>query len=118
MSALTEQLVLKEGDVFLLSHSTGDISGNDGLGLYCNDIRYLSLFTFTVNGQSPPLLSSSSYRNFMGTLQFANDLFQLPDGMVVMPQTISIRRSRFISEGLHERIGLANYNRFPVPVSV
>jgi glycogen debranching enzyme len=118
MSALSQQLVLKEGSVFLLSHQTGDITGNTGLGLYYRDIRYLSHYTFKINEQEPPLLNFSGYRNFMGTLQFANDIFQLADGKLVLPQTISIRRSRFISGGLHERFGLASYNRFPVPITL
>jgi glycogen debranching enzyme len=118
MSALSQQLVLKEGNVFLLSHETGDLSGNIGLGLYYRDVRYLSHFLFKVNGAAPPLLNFSGYRNFMGTLQFGNDFLGLPDGTIVLPQTLSIRRSRFISNGLHERIGLANYNRFPVPLEV
>src|SRR4051794_23490267 len=104
MPALAEQLVLKEGDIFVLSRETGDIDGNAGFGLYYRDTRYLSLFSFRVNGQSPPLLNSSSSQNFMGTLQFANDLYQLPNGAIVLPQTISIRRSRFVSGGLHERL--------------
>src|SRR5207247_10209500 len=118
MSVLTQQLVRKEGNIFLLSHETGDISGHTGLGMYYQDIRFLSLFTFRVNGQEPPLLNFSGYRNFMGTLQFANDIFYLSDGKEVLPQTISMRRSRFIRNGLHERIGFANYNRFPVPMSL
>jgi glycogen debranching enzyme len=118
MPALDEQLVLKEGDIFFLSRENGDVDGGAGQGMYYRDTRYLSLFTFRVNGQSPPLLNSSSAQNFMGTLQLANDIYQLPDGTVVLPQTLSIRRSRFISGGLHERIGLANFNRFPLPVSV
>src|SRR5437868_2059349 len=108
MSELVQQMVLKEGNIFLLSHENGDISGHAGLGLYYQDIRYLSFFTFRVNGQEQPLLNFSGYRNFMGTLQFANDFLQLPDGTSVMPQTISIRRSRFIRSGLHERLGFAN----------
>ena len=36
----------------------------------------------------------------------------------VPPQTISIRRNRFIDGALEERIGLFNYNRFPVPIDV
>ena len=118
MSALRQQLVLKEGSVFLLSHQNGDVTGNTGLGLYYRDIRYLSHYQFQINEQDPPLLSYSAYRNFMGTLQFANDIFQLADGTFVLPQTISIRRSRFISNGLHERFGFANYNRFPVPITL
>src|SRR5436190_23183673 len=118
MSVLAQQLVLKEGNTFLLSHENGDISGHTGLGLYCQDIRFLSLFTFQVNGQSPPLLNFSMYRNFMGTLQFANDIMHIADDQIVLPQTISMRRSRFIRDGLHERVGFANYNSFPVPITL
>jgi len=118
MATTAEQLVLKEGNVFLLTQENGDIPGNTALGLYYSDMRYLSRLTFHVNGETPRLLNFSGYRNFMGTLQFANDIFTLEDGTAVLPETISIRRSRFISEGLHERIGCANYNRFDVPITI
>src|SRR6266566_3664498 len=118
MATLADQLVLKEGNVFLLSQGNGDITGNTGLGLYYSDMRYLSLLTFSFNGEPPPLLNFSGYRNFMGTLQFSNDVFQTADSKSVLPETISIRRSRFISQGLHERIGCVNYNRFPVPITI
>ncbi|MDQ3929768.1 MAG: amylo-alpha-1,6-glucosidase [Chloroflexota bacterium] len=118
MSVLAEQMVLKEGDVFLVSHDNGDVSGNTGLGLYYHDMRYLSHLTLQMNGQALSLLDSSGSQNFMGVLQLANEVFTLPNDIVVLPQTIGVRRSRFISEGLHERIELANYNRFPVPVAI
>src|SRR5438105_2958902 len=118
MSSLAQQLVLKEGDVFLLSQESGYISGNSGLGMYYQDLRYLSRLLFNVNGEPPPLLNVSGYRNFMGTLQLTNDVFKLPTGETVLPETLSIRRSRFISGGLHERVGLASYNRFSVPLTV
>ncbi|HET9493310.1 MAG TPA: glycogen debranching N-terminal domain-containing protein [Chloroflexia bacterium] len=118
MTSLNQQLVLKEGDVFVVTDETGDILGNEALGLYYHDTRHLSLFSLWVNGQKPPLLSFSGYRNFMGTLQYANDIIVLGEDQVVSPQTISIRRSRFISEGLHERVGFVNYNPFEVPLSL
>jgi glycogen debranching enzyme len=118
MSSLNRQLVLKEGDVFFVSDEAGDVLGNEALGLYYDDTRHLSLFTLRVNGTAPPLLNFSGYRNFMGTLQYANDIIMLDDGQAVLPQTLSIRRSRFISGGLHERIGLVNYNQFDVPLTV
>ena len=65
MSSLAQQLVLKEGDIFLLSQESGDISGNSGLGMYYQDLRYLSRLLFNVNGEPPPLLNFSGYRNFM-----------------------------------------------------
>ena len=118
MSTLNRQLVLKEGGIFLVTQDTGDITGNEAQGLYYRDTRHLSLFILGVNGQPPPLLNFSGYRNFMATLQYANDILVLEDGKVVLPQTISIRRSRFISEGLHERMGFVNYNQFDVPLHV
>jgi len=118
MPAVTEQLVLKEGDVFFVCQEDGDVTGNTGLGLYYQDMRYLSVLEFRANGGMPELLNFSSSQNFMGILQFANELFHLDDGTLVLPQTISIRRSRFISGGLHERIGFVNYNRFPVPITL
>src|SRR5262249_29875045 len=98
MATIAEQLVLKEGNGFLLTQENGDIPGNTALGLYYSDMRYLSRLTFQFNGETPRLLNFSGYRNFMGTLQFANDIFTLEDGTPVLPETISIRRSRFISE--------------------
>lgn len=118
MPTLAEQVVLKEGDVFLLCHENGDVFGNTGLGLYYEDTRYVSRLVLKVNGESPPLLNFSGYRNFMGTFQYANDTMRLPDGTILLPQTLSIRRSRFISNGLHERIGIVNFNRFAVPISL
>ncbi len=107
----------------MLSHENGDIFGNTGLGLYYKDTRYLSLFSLQINEWTPPLLNFSGYRNFMGTFQYANDIMRLQSAetrpeLLLLPQTLGIRRSRFISQGLHERIELANYNRFPVPISL
>ena len=62
MPAPSEQLVLKEGDVFLLTDQTGDVVGNTGFGLYYHDTRYLSLYSFKVNGNSPSLLNFSARR--------------------------------------------------------
>jgi glycogen debranching enzyme len=126
VSTVSQQLVLKEDRIFLVSQENGDVQGSRhsqgtgdvGLGLYFEDTRYLSLFTFKVNGQVPSLLNVSGYRNFMAVIQYANEIMQMPNGELVLPQTISIRRSRFIGDGLHERIGLVNYNRFPIPITV
>src|SRR5262245_45180288 len=118
MSSLSQQLVLKEGDIFILSQDDGEISGNTGLGLYYHDVRYLSRMVMMVNGQALSRLESSGSRTFMGIVYLANEAFTLPDGTAVPPETITARRSRFISDGLHERIELTNYNRFPVPVTL
>src|SRR5690349_7430338 len=110
MPELSQQLVLKEDDIFIVTDETCNIPLGSSLGLYYRDTRYLSLFLLTINGGDPDLLESTSAQNFMGNLQFANPIFNLADGTHVLPQTVSIRRNWLLQNGLHERIGFMNYN--------
>ena len=121
MPDVDQHLVLKEGEIFLFSKESGDIDGDrpdSTQGLYYRDTRFLSLLSLTANGQPPNLLTFSGYRNFMATFQFANDIWSLPGDLIARQRTLSFRRSRFVGDGLHERIGAVNYNRFPVPLSI
>ena len=106
--------------MFLVSDVTGDIAAHnvDGQGLYWRDTRFLSLYELTLEGGRPQLLAATGEHSFMTTLQFANAAFQTADGVAVPARTISIRRNRFIRGGLHERVGLFNYNRFAVRLRV
>jgi glycogen debranching enzyme len=118
--AVLDRIVLKEHQMFLVCDGNGDIAAHnvDGHGLYWHDTRFLSLFELSLDAGPPQLLSSSGEHNFMMTLQFANLAFTTPDGKDVRPRTLSIRRNRFLHAALHERIGIFNYNAFPVPVTL
>ncbi|MCL4460061.1 MAG: amylo-alpha-1,6-glucosidase [Chloroflexi bacterium] len=115
-----EKLVLAEDQVFLVSDELGDVPHNNtqGLGLYYLDTRFLSIFEFTINGAQPILLNSSSEQNFMGNLQLTNPPLTQENGELINPQSISVRRNRFIDGGLQERLGLFNYKSFPIPVEL
>jgi glycogen debranching enzyme len=123
---LSGKLVLKENLVFMVSAEDGDVmqSNTEGLGLYYKDTRYLSVLEIQVNGYTPALLTSSGEFNFMGNIQGANPLMQLPvengekKTVTILPRTISIRRNRFIEDGMHERLGFFNYNPFPVTITL
>ncbi|MFN8634425.1 MAG: amylo-alpha-1,6-glucosidase [Chloroflexota bacterium] len=117
---MLDRIVLKEHQMFLVCDGNGDIAAHntDGHGLYWHDTRFLSLFELEMDAGRPQLLSSSGEHNFMMTLQFANPLFQTPDGRDVRPRTLSIRRNRFLRAALHERVGIFNYNPFSVPVTL
>lgn len=117
---MIERSVLKEGQVFLVCGADGNIAepNHDGQGLYWRDTRFLSRFEVDIAGLDPGLLSSAGEHSFMTNLQLANAAFRTADGRDVAARTISIRRNRFIRGGLHERIGLFNYNPFPVTVAV
>ncbi|MBI4491504.1 MAG: amylo-alpha-1,6-glucosidase [Chloroflexi bacterium] len=117
---MLERTVLKENQICLVTEPYGDIAaGNiDGQGLYFHDTRFLSLYELRVQGSRPRLLSSAGEYNFMTNLQLANEALELSDGQLAPARSISIRRNRFIQDGLHERIGLLNYNPFPARLVV
>ena len=120
MSVLEDRVILKENRVFAVSNSSGDMPfGNDyGFGVYHLDTRFLSGFQLTVCGCSPILLSNSVDRAYVATFQLVNPALPLPDGGVIPKQTISLRRTRFVHDGLHERIGVQNCNRGQVKVTL
>ncbi len=112
--------VLKEGELFLVCDLAGDIRAlsTEGQGLYFRDTRFLSMYQMTVEGMDLSLLSAAGDQSFVGTLQFANQRGVLPNGTAVEARTISVRRNRFIRDGLHERVGFFSFNPFPVDLTV
>lgn len=114
-----ERHVLKEDELMMISDELGDMpQGRRRLGLYYRDMRYFSVFEMTINGLRPRLLSSSSEQNYTCDIQMANPTIELSNGLTAMARTVSIRRSRFLKDGLHERISFYNHNRFTVPIEL
>src|ERR671939_1187584 len=105
--SVLERSVLKEGQIFLVADRAGDVRAlnAEGHGLYFRDTRHLSLFEMDITGTHLTLLSAAGELNFMSNLQFANDTVFGPGGEVIAePRTISVRRNRFLHDGLHERL--------------
>jgi len=117
---LEDRVILKENRVFAVSNASGDMPiGNDyGFGLYHLDTRFLSGFQLTLNGSAPILLSSSVDRAYVATFQLVNPALKVDGDEDIHRQTISLRRTRFLHRGLHERIGVQNCNRFPIEVNL
>ncbi|CAM3002642.1 amylo-alpha-1,6-glucosidase [Paenibacillus sediminis] len=104
-----EYRVIKEGDLFLLSQTNGDITGNNegGHGLYTKDTRFLSRMEIFVDGEKPTLLSSTANRSYVASFRLMKD--RKDEG------AIEIHRERFIVDGvLYERMTLTNF--FPKSV--
>jgi glycogen debranching enzyme len=113
------RVVLKENRIMMVSDEMGDVpAGNSrGLGLYFSDTRFLSAYEFRLNHLQPILLSASVDESYVATFQMVNPVLLLDEGKRRIPQqSISIRRSRFIYGGLHERIGLQNCGGEPVEI--
>src|ERR671923_118763 len=105
------RIVLKENRIMMVSDEMGDIpAGNlTGLGLYTSDTRFLSTYEFRLNRVHPILLSSSVDESYVATFQMINPVLVANGGKRRIPeQVLSIRRSRFIFGGLHERLGIQN----------
>ncbi|GAC1654889.1 MAG: amylo-alpha-1,6-glucosidase [Candidatus Dormibacteraceae bacterium] len=112
-------MILKENRVYAVSDAAGDMPiGNEyGFGLYHLDTRFLSGFQVRLDGCPPILLSSSVDRAYVATFQLVNPVLERAEGTIAR-QTLSLRRTRFLHLGLHERIGLQNCNRTPVEVTL
>ena len=103
----------------MVSDEMGDVpAGNtSGLGLYFSDTRFLSAYEFRLNRLKPILLSASVDESYVATFQLVNPVLILDEGKRRIPQqSLSIRRSRFIYGGLHERIGIQNCGSEPVDI--
>jgi glycogen debranching enzyme len=113
------RVVLKENRIMMVSDEMGDVpAGNtSGLGLYFSDTRFLSAYEFRLNRLKPILLSASVDESYVATFQMVNPVLILDEGKRRIPQqSLSIRRSRFIYGGLHERIGIQNCGSEPVEI--
>jgi glycogen debranching enzyme len=117
---LTGAIALKEDRLQFITNETGDTTAeNPGLGMYFQDTRFLNRYELTVNGTKPLFLSSSTNKHYIATFQFINPPLVLANGQRVGQQTVSIRRSRFVTgDGLYERIGFLNCNPFEIELDV
>ncbi|UCC59876.1 MAG: hypothetical protein JSV02_09075, partial [Dehalococcoidia bacterium] len=114
-----EQRVLKENELVLIGDYLGDIPRTRRhLGLYYKDTRYLSMFELYLSGYKPRHMASSCRQDCVCDIQLANPTIESRDGVTVMARSIGIVRSRFLTDGLHERITLYNYNSFPVSTDI
>lgn len=114
--AAEELLVIKEGGLFLCARPDGDIRPRavTGEGLFADDTRYLSELRLTIGGVNPVLLSSSADLAYAMVIDSTNPNIWEGRALQVPQQTLSLRRFRFISDRLYERITLRNYGLEPL----
>ena len=102
------QLRILEGATFCICDEVGDLH-HQGEGLFSEDTRFLSRFKLTINGHRPLLLSSDKIEYFSAAFFMRNPL---SGGL---PQDVlSIRRERFVGEGLQDSFAVQNQGMEPV----
>ncbi len=109
----TSRLSIKEGDLFLYSNELGQIPGaeNSALGLYYRDTRHLSRHELTIAGRQPVLLSASAERGYSATIELTNLEARTADGRTLPQASVHVRRTRFVSGRVYERVRVRNYDR-------
>jgi glycogen debranching enzyme len=103
---------MKEDGLVLVSDDDGSLplGATSPLGLYYHDTQFLSGFALRINGQPPALLSANTEQNYVGAFQLTNRSATLDDGTILPSQSLSVRRTRFLVDGLRERVGILNCN--------
>jgi glycogen debranching enzyme len=111
---------LKEDQLVLISEDDGSlpIRSSSPLGLYYHDTQFLSGYQVRVNGSEPLLLSSNTEQNYVATFQLMQSEGAVLGAGRHASRTLSIRRTRFLADGLRERIGILNANPVGVHVDV
>jgi glycogen debranching enzyme len=99
---MSGELRILEGATFCICDELGDLHGNVE-GLFAQDTRFLSSLKLTVNGQRPLLLSSDKIEYFSAAFFMRNPL---TDGLA--PDVLSIRRERFVGDGMQDSFVVQN----------
>ncbi len=111
---------LKEDALVLVTEDDGSLpfGGGSPLGLYYHDTQFLSGFALRVNGERPLLLSANHEQNYVATFQLMHATGAQLGGARHDQDTLSIRRTRFLADGLRERIGILNAAPYEVDLVV
>jgi glycogen debranching enzyme len=99
---MNQQLRILEGATFCICDELGDLHGNVE-GLFAQDTRFLSALKLTINGKRPLLLSSDKIEYFSAAFFMRNPL---AGGLA--PDALSIRRERFVGDGMQDSFVVEN----------
>jgi glycogen debranching enzyme len=115
-----DALLIREGDIFLLTDENGNVPpGNDqGLGLYHADTRHLSTFNFFFHTKPPVVLLSTAELGFASEHVLTNPKLRTPQGQVIPRNSIEVRRQRVILDGLEETLQVTNHHSEPVSLQL
>jgi glycogen debranching enzyme len=111
---------LKEDRLVLITEDDGSLPlrATSPLGLYFHDTQFLSGYKLRVNGREPISLSANTEQNYVATFQMMHSEGAVLGAGRHASKTLSIRRTRFLADGLRERVGILNANPSAVRVKV
>src|SRR5918912_1080429 len=94
---------------FMLSDALGDVEERPVAGFFYDDTRYLNCFVLTLAGKRAALLSSRQVDYYSAAFFLTNEhCGALP------ASSLSVKRYRFVGDGLHEEIVLESHCHNPL----
>ncbi|MEV4824152.1 glycogen debranching N-terminal domain-containing protein [Micromonospora sp. NPDC049274] len=108
-----DSLAVLSGPTFMYSNSSGDVPPGSIGGLVHLDTRLISGWTLTVNGGELLVLRAETIDHYSAQYVLTNrELPGLP------PNSLGIRRLRYVGDGFHERVELVSFRPEPVRVQL
>jgi glycogen debranching enzyme len=98
---VAEQLIILDGSTFFYSDPNGDLEATQAEGYFHDDVRHLSVWRLLVDGRPLRELTSRLVDYYSARIVVA------PEGK---DPPFSVRRDRFVSDGVHEDIVLTNHS--------
>jgi glycogen debranching enzyme len=102
------QQTILEGSTFCICDELGDVS-EPTHGLFVADTRFLSRLRLTIDGERPLLLSSGTVEYFSAAFFLRN-----PVSANLPLDALSIKRERFVGEGMQDNLALTNVTMEPL----
>src|SRR4030065_1756192 len=90
---IRDALVIREGDIFLLTDTMGNVPPNNpnGFGLYHVDTRHLSVYDFSFADARPVVLLSTAELGFSEEQVLTNPTMLSDDGRVLPRGSLELR---------------------------
>jgi len=120
LSDISDALIIKEGDLFLMTDVEGNVPRDSmaGYGLYKGDTRYLSVYDLTFDEIRPVVLLSTAELGYSSEHHLTNPALITAEGKTMPKESLEVRRQRVINESLLETIQVTNFNIFRTTVNL
>ncbi len=106
---MAEALVVLDGSTFFVSSPSGDVEPvADASGYFFADMRHLSTWQLLADGEPLRVLSSGTVDYYSATVDAT-----LARARVGKNPTVTVRRDRFVSDGVHEDLIVTNNSSLP-----
>lgn len=114
---IADALVLKDGDLFLVTRPNGDVPLERGhaTGLYYHDCRFLDGYELRVAGHALETLVSTAGRGYQSLVELTNPELVSAEGAVIAPlETVGVKWTRtldYASLALYDTLVVRNFSR-------